>query len=107
MFISFLLLTQFFSFFFFTALVPAYTWVQQSIAGYLRALRRYYWLSGWAYAYRKGGLVADDMPVAKSEEVLKRNLAKPFAALLTMSFTFAGPISWELSWFIPVYSLGI
>lgn len=53
----------------------------------------------WYYAYRKGGLVADDIPAAKSAELLKRNMARSYTALLTMSFTFAGSISWKLSWF--------
>ena len=55
---------------------------------------------GWYYAYRKGDLVSDEVPVEKSEMLLKRNLAEPFTALLTMPFAFVGPIAWELSWFL-------
>jgi len=69
----------------------------ESFAALLLAVSAYL---GWYYAYRKGDLVSDDMPVEKSEEVLKRNLAEPFTALLTMPFAFVGPIAWELSWFL-------
>ena len=55
---------------------------------------------GWYYAYRKGGLVSDNVPANKSEELLKQNLAEPITALLTMPFAFVGPIAWELSWFL-------
>ena len=69
----------------------------ESFAALLLAVSAYL---GWYYAYRKGGLVSDDVPVDKSEEVLKRNLAEPFTALMTMPFAFVGPIAWELSWFL-------
>ena len=69
----------------------------ESFAALLLAVSAYL---GWYYAYRKGDLVADDVPVDKSEEVLKRNLAEPFTALFTMPFAFVGPIAWELSWFL-------
>ena len=55
---------------------------------------------GWYYAYRKGGLVSEDVPAEKSEELLKQNLAEPFTALFTMPFALVGPIAWELSWFL-------
>lgn len=69
----------------------------ESFAALLLAVSAYL---GWYYAYRKGRLVSDDVPVEKSEEVLKQNLAEPFTALLTMPFAFVGPIAWELSWFL-------
>ena len=69
----------------------------ESFAAFLLAITAYI---GWYYAYRKGDLISDDVPVEKSEALLKRNLAEPFTALLTMPFAFVGPISWELSWFL-------
>lgn len=69
----------------------------ESFAALLLAVSAYL---GWYYAYRKGELVADDVTVEKSEALLKRNLAEPFTALLTMPFAFVGPIAWELSWFL-------
>jgi uncharacterized membrane protein len=69
----------------------------ESFAALLLAISAYL---GWYYAYRKGDLVSDDVPVEKSEALLKRNLAEPITALLTMPFAFMGPIAWELSWFL-------
>jgi uncharacterized membrane protein len=69
----------------------------ESFAALLLAVSAYL---GWFYAYRKGDLVSDDVPVEKSEALLKRNLAEPITALLTMPFAFMGPIAWELSWFL-------
>jgi uncharacterized membrane protein len=69
----------------------------ESFAALLLAISAYL---GWYYAYRKGDLVSDDVPVEKSEALLKRNLAEPITALLTMPFAFVGPIAWELSWFL-------
>lgn len=69
----------------------------ESFAAFLLAISAYL---GWYYAYRKGNLVADDVPVEKSEALLKRNLAEPITALFTMPFAFVGPIAWELSWFL-------
>ena len=69
----------------------------ESFAALLLAISAYL---GWYYAYRKGDLVADDVPVNQSEEILKKNLAEPFTALLTIPFAFVGPIAWELSWFL-------
>ena len=69
----------------------------ESFAALLLAISAYL---GWYYAYRKGDLVSDDVPVEKSEALLKRNLAEPFTALFTMPFAFVGPIAWELSWFL-------
>ena len=69
----------------------------ESFASFLLAISAYL---GWYYAYRKGNLVSDDIPVEKSEEILKKNLAEPITALLTIPFAFVGPIAWELSWFL-------
>ncbi len=69
----------------------------ESFAAFLLAVSAYL---GWYYAYRKGNLVSDDVPVEKSEELLKRNLAEPITALFTMPFAFIGPIARELSWFL-------
>jgi len=69
----------------------------ESFAAFLLAFSAYL---GWYYAYRKGGLVSDDVPASKSEALLKSNLAEPVTALLTMPFAFVGPIAWELSWFL-------
>jgi len=69
----------------------------ESFAALLLAISAYL---GWYYAYRKGNLVSDDVPAEKSEELLKKNLAEPITALLTMPFAFVGPIAWELSWFL-------
>jgi uncharacterized membrane protein len=69
----------------------------ESFAAFLLAISAYL---GWYYAYRMGNLVSDDVPVEKSEEILKRNLAEPITALLTIPFAFVGPIAWELSWFL-------
>lgn len=69
----------------------------ESFAAFLLAISAYL---GWYYAYRMGNLVSDDVPSEKSEEILKRNLAEPITALLTMPFAFVGPIAWELSWFL-------
>lgn len=69
----------------------------ESVAALLLAISSYL---GWYYAYRKGDLVADDVPDEKSKMLLKRNLAEPITALLTMPFAFVGPIAWELSWFL-------
>ena len=69
----------------------------ESFAALLLAISAYL---GWYYAYRKGDLVSEDVPVEKSEALLKRNLAEPFTALFTMPFAFVGPIAWELSWFL-------
>ena len=69
----------------------------ESFAAFLLAISAYL---GWYYAYRMGNLVSDDVPSEKSEEILKRNLAEPITALLTIPFAFVGPIAWELSWFL-------
>ena len=69
----------------------------ESFAAFLLAVSAYL---GWYYAYRKGDLVADNVPDEKSKEVLKRNLAEPITALFTIPFAFVGPIAWELSWFL-------
>ncbi len=69
----------------------------ESFAALLLAISAYL---GWYYAYRKGELVSEDVPAERSEALLKRNLAEPFTALLTMPFAFVGPIAWELSWFL-------
>jgi len=69
----------------------------ESFAALLLAIGAYL---GWYYAYRKGDLVSDEVPAEKSEELLKQNLAEPITALLTMPFSFVGPIAWELSWFL-------
>jgi uncharacterized membrane protein len=69
----------------------------ESFAALLLAVSAYL---GWYYAYRKGDLVANNVPANKSEELLKQNLAEPITALLTMPFAFVGPIAWELSWFL-------
>jgi len=71
--------------------------ILESFAAFLLAVSAYL---GWYYAYRKGGLVSDNVPANKSEELLKQNLAEPITALLTMPFAFVGPIAWELSWFL-------
>ena len=69
----------------------------ESFAAFLLAISVYL---SWYYAYRKGGLVSEEVPVEKSEELLKQNLAEPITALFTMPFAFVGPIAWELSWFL-------
>ena len=69
----------------------------ESFAAFLLAISAYL---GWYYAYRMGNLVSNDVPSEKSEEILKRNLAEPITALLTIPFAFVGPIAWELSWFL-------
>ena len=69
----------------------------ESFAAFLLAISAYL---GWYYAYRMGNLVSDEVPSEKSEEILKRNLAEPITALLTIPFAFVGPGAWELSWFL-------
>ncbi len=71
--------------------------VLESFAALLLGISAYL---GWYYAYRKGDLIAEDVSVDKSEELLKKNLAEPFTALFTIPFAFVGPIAWELSWFL-------
>ena len=71
--------------------------VLESFAALLLGISAYL---GWYYAYRKGNLVAEEVSVEKSEELLKRNLAEPITALFTIPFAFVGPIAWELSWFL-------
>lgn len=71
--------------------------VFESIATLFLALSAYL---GWYYAYRKGNLVSDNVPAEKAEEVLTKNLAEPFTALITIPFAFVSPIAWELSWFL-------
>ena len=46
--------------------------VLESFAALLLGISAYL---GWYYAYRKGNLVAEEVSVEKSEELLKRNLA--------------------------------
>jgi hypothetical protein len=58
----------------------------------------------WWYAWRKGGLLADNVSEELAQRIAKANFAEPFTALTTIPAAFIGPWFWGISWlFYPVF----
>jgi uncharacterized membrane protein len=56
--------------------------------------------SGWYYAMNKADLLNPELSKEEAEHILKKNLAEPVTAVITIPFAFVGPVAWELSWFL-------
>lgn len=69
----------------------------ESVAAMLLGVNSY---AAWYYAFRKRDFVAKDISREKAEAILRRNLAEPITAVITIPAAFIGPIFWEVSWLI-------
>jgi hypothetical protein len=57
-------------------------------------------LLAWHYAMHKGKLLDPELSAEDAIHIRQKNLAEPITAAITIPFAFAGPVLWELSWFL-------
>ena len=57
-------------------------------------------LLAWHYAMHKGKLLDPELSAEDAVHIRQKNLPEPITAAITIPFAFAGPVLWELSWFL-------